>query len=80
MVLKRLRKSVKQGLKRAVGRKPSNGAHSTQHAVEQFLYRQADLLDSKRWEDWIGLFTDDGQYHGGEDREDARDDLRPAAA
>jgi benzoate/toluate 1,2-dioxygenase subunit beta len=39
-----------------------NGHHSTQHAVEQFLYRQADLLDQKRWEDWIGLFTDDGVY------------------
>jgi benzoate/toluate 1,2-dioxygenase subunit beta len=36
--------------------------HSTQHAVEQLLYRQADLLDSKRWEEWIGLFTDDGVY------------------
>jgi benzoate/toluate 1,2-dioxygenase subunit beta len=36
--------------------------HATQHAVEQLLYRQADLLDSKRWEEWIGLFTDDGVY------------------
>ncbi|HKU45727.1 MAG TPA: nuclear transport factor 2 family protein, partial [Burkholderiales bacterium] len=33
-----------------------------QHSVEQFLYRQAGLLDDKRWEDWIGLFTDDGIY------------------
>ena len=54
---KRLRKTVKKLLKRAV-----NGHHSTHHAVEQFLYRQADLLDSKRWEDWIGLFADDGVY------------------
>ena len=53
---KRLRKAVKRLLKRSV-----NG-HSTHHAVEQFLYRQADLLDSKRWEDWIGLFTEDGVY------------------
>jgi 3-phenylpropionate/cinnamic acid dioxygenase small subunit len=33
-----------------------------QHAIEQFLYKQADLLDSKRWQDWIDLFTDDGMY------------------
>jgi benzoate/toluate 1,2-dioxygenase subunit beta len=33
-----------------------------QHAVEQFLYRQAELLDAKRWEEWIALFTDDGVY------------------
>ena len=33
-----------------------------QHEVEQFLYRQADLLDSKRWRDYIDLFTADGIY------------------
>ena len=33
-----------------------------QHAVEQFLYHQADLLDSKRWQDYIDLFTADGVY------------------
>jgi benzoate/toluate 1,2-dioxygenase beta subunit len=33
-----------------------------QHDAEQFLYRQADLLDSKRWQDWIDLFTPDGVY------------------
>jgi 3-phenylpropionate/cinnamic acid dioxygenase small subunit len=33
-----------------------------QHAVEQFLYGQADLLDNKRWEEWIALFADDGVY------------------
>ena len=37
-------------------------ARDTQHAVEQFLYHQADLLDRKEWERWIGLFTDDGVY------------------
>jgi len=40
---------------RAVGR-------DTQHAVEQFLYRQAELLDDKRWQDYIDLFTADGVY------------------
>ena len=37
-------------------------ARDAQHDVEQFLYRQADLLDSKRWQDWIDLFADDGVY------------------
>ncbi|HEY5637043.1 MAG TPA: hypothetical protein VIS77_09100, partial [Burkholderiales bacterium] len=27
--------------------------HGVQHAVEQFLYAQAALLDNKRWQDWI---------------------------
>jgi 3-phenylpropionate/cinnamic acid dioxygenase small subunit len=57
VALKRLKKIVKKRLKRAV-----EGRHTTQHAVEQFLYRQADLLDRKLWEDWIGLFTEDGVY------------------
>jgi benzoate/toluate 1,2-dioxygenase subunit beta len=57
VVLKRLKKRVKNRLKQAV-----NGHHSTQHAVEQFLYHQADLLDRKEWERWIGLFADDGIY------------------
>jgi 3-phenylpropionate/cinnamic acid dioxygenase small subunit len=30
--------------------------------VEQFLYRQAELLDDKHWQDYIDLFTDDGIY------------------
>lgn len=38
------------------------GLHLTQHAVEQFLYRQADLLDRKQWQAYIDLFTDDGHY------------------
>jgi 3-phenylpropionate/cinnamic acid dioxygenase small subunit len=39
----------------------ANG-HELQHAAEQFLYRQSELLDSKKWQDWIDLFTDDGIY------------------
>jgi benzoate/toluate 1,2-dioxygenase beta subunit len=39
----------------------ANG-YGVQHAVEQFLYRQADLLDSKRWQDYIDAFADDGVY------------------
>jgi benzoate/toluate 1,2-dioxygenase beta subunit len=33
-----------------------------QHEVEQFLYSQSELLDTKRWQDWIDLFTPDGIY------------------
>jgi 3-phenylpropionate/cinnamic acid dioxygenase small subunit len=33
-----------------------------QHSVEQFLYRQAELLDTKQWQAWIDLFADDGIY------------------
>jgi len=39
-----------------------NGAQDTQREVEQFLYRQAELLDEKRWDDFIGLFAADGMY------------------
>jgi benzoate/toluate 1,2-dioxygenase beta subunit len=33
-----------------------------QHQVEQFLYRQAEILDAKDWQGWIDLFTPDGIY------------------
>ncbi len=33
-----------------------------QHEVEQFLYRQAEFLDTKRWQKWIDLFATDGVY------------------
>ncbi|HUQ24631.1 MAG TPA: aromatic-ring-hydroxylating dioxygenase subunit beta [Burkholderiales bacterium] len=33
-----------------------------QHEVEQFLYRQAELLDTKQWQGWIDLFAPDGIY------------------
>ena len=52
-----------KALKKLVRRK-ANGAghHETQHAVEQFLYRQAELLDAKEWQDYIDLFAADGMY------------------
>lgn len=47
------------------GKKPvpkrANGSE-LHYAVEQLLYRQAELLDSKQWQAWIDLFTDDGVY------------------
>ena len=39
----------------------ANG-HDVHHAVEQFLYRQSELLDTRKWQDWIDLFADDGIY------------------
>ncbi len=33
-----------------------------QWAVEQLLYRQADALDGKRWQEFIDLFAPDGIY------------------
>jgi 3-phenylpropionate/cinnamic acid dioxygenase small subunit len=32
------------------------------HAVAQFLYREARLLDERRWDEWLALFTADGMY------------------
>ena len=37
-------------------------ALETQFAVEQFLYRQAETLDDRRWADFLALFTRDGHY------------------
>lgn len=34
----------------------------TQRDVEHLLYYQAEVLDERRWEEWLGLFTDDGVY------------------
>jgi 3-phenylpropionate/cinnamic acid dioxygenase small subunit len=31
-------------------------------AVEQFLYREARLLDERRFHEWLDLFTDDVRY------------------
>lgn len=33
-----------------------------QHEIEQLLYRQAELLDDKNWQEWIDLFTPEGIY------------------
>ena len=33
-----------------------------QREVEQFRYAQSELLDTKRWQEWIDLFTPDGGY------------------
>lgn len=33
-----------------------------QYQVEQFLYREAELLDERKYEKWLELFTDTGIY------------------
>ena len=30
--------------------------------IEQLLFRQAELLDTKQWQPWIDLFAEDGIY------------------
>jgi 3-phenylpropionate/cinnamic acid dioxygenase small subunit len=35
---------------------------SLEREVEQLLYRQAELLDTKAWDEYINLFTEDGLY------------------
>ncbi len=32
------------------------------HEVTEFLYSEAELLDERRFEEWLDLFTDDVQY------------------
>ncbi len=46
----------------------SNGSHPAleplllQWQVEQFLYREAELLDGRRFDEWLELFSDDVHY------------------
>ena len=32
------------------------------HEVEEFLYHEAELLDARRYEDWLDLLSDDVRY------------------
>jgi len=41
---------------------PGKAATGLKERVEQFLFRQSELLDNKHWQDYIDLFTDDGVY------------------
>jgi 3-phenylpropionate/cinnamic acid dioxygenase small subunit len=34
----------------------------TQYAIETFLYREADLLDRRRYREWLDLLSSDVQY------------------
>ena len=55
------RRPLRASAPRRAAAKPGNGA-DTQRAVEQFLYRQAEILDRRQWADFIELFADDGIY------------------
>lgn len=35
---------------------------SLQHEIEQFLYREALLLDRRQFSEWYDLFAEDGRY------------------
>jgi len=55
--------------KKAVAKKPAlqktakpAAVIDTQHAVEQFLYQQSEILDTRQWQSFIDLFTADGVY------------------
>jgi ethylbenzene dioxygenase subunit beta len=47
---------------RAVSLVESKGLDITQQDAEAFLYREAELLDELRLEEWLRLFTADGLY------------------
>tara|TARA_R110002110_G_scaffold12808_4_gene61247 strand:- start:2345 stop:2833 length:489 start_codon:yes stop_codon:yes gene_type:complete len=32
------------------------------HQVQQFLFQEAQLMDERRWDDWLALYTDDSEY------------------
>jgi benzoate/toluate 1,2-dioxygenase beta subunit len=34
----------------------------TLQELEQYLYREARLIDEKRWDEWAGLFVEEGEY------------------
>jgi 3-phenylpropionate/cinnamic acid dioxygenase small subunit len=33
-----------------------------QAEIERFLFLQGEILDEKRWDEWLALFTPDGRY------------------
>lgn len=48
--------------KAAVEKMPNHIDTEIQREVEQFLYTQAEILDERRWDDWLKLFNEDGIY------------------
>lgn len=42
--------------------KPLTIPAETWHQVQQFIYQEARLLDERRWQDWLDLWTDEGMY------------------
>ncbi len=59
----------KPAVKKAAAKKPApkkapmaKPQADTQRAVEQFLYRQSEILDIRQWQAFIDLFSADGIY------------------
>lgn len=46
----------------SIGPQPALEQVLLQWQIEQFLYREAALLDARRFEEWLELFTDDLHY------------------
>ena len=42
--------------------KPADVPAEAYHRIAQFLYREARLLDERRYADWHALWTEDGMY------------------
>src|SRR5271155_5182806 len=40
----------------------SGGVESLRERIESFLYYEARLIDEHRYEEWLGLWTEDGLY------------------
>jgi 3-phenylpropionate/cinnamic acid dioxygenase small subunit len=41
---------------------PPGVGETLQRAIERFLYFEAELLDERRFEEWLALFADDATY------------------
>ena len=39
-----------------------DGGNACVRAIERFLIHEADLLDRRKYEEWLGLFTEDCRY------------------
>ena len=46
----------------AVTAQPMTASQIGDREIEQFLYREARLMDEGRYEEWLSLWTDDGLY------------------
>jgi benzoate/toluate 1,2-dioxygenase subunit beta len=44
------------------GRKQGEEMPTDRHKVEDFLYREARLMDQHAYDEWLGLWTDDALY------------------
>src|SRR5436309_6228057 len=53
-------------------------SEATQLAVERFLYHEAALIDQRRWDEWLDLFTEDARYWLPADEENPEDEAQAA--